>query len=75
MSDAFHSDISIRCPNSFYAVELVTRVPLIIVDTLVLVLTWTRTYRQIVDSRRLGISIPLSNCLARDGKRKTFRTS
>ncbi|EKM57583.1 uncharacterized protein PHACADRAFT_206478 [Phanerochaete carnosa HHB-10118-sp] len=47
--------------------SLVTRVPLIAADLLVLVLTWMKTYRQYKEARSLNIKSPLATCLIHDG--------
>lgn len=46
---------------------LITRVSVIIADVLVLVLTWVKTYEQVVSARRLGQTMSVSICLLRDG--------
>lgn len=57
-----------RCFDSaIMLVVLVTRVSLIIADVLVLVLTWIKTYKQVVEGRRAGITTSISMCLLRDG--------
>ena len=50
------------------AVSLATRVPVIVADALVLVLTWMKTYQQVRDARRLNISLSVTTCLVRDGE-------
>lgn len=63
-----YSKIRDQNDTDFPLVLYLTRVSLIVVDTLMLVLTWNKTYRQWKESRRLGISVSVSTCLLRDGK-------
>ncbi|EKM57553.1 uncharacterized protein PHACADRAFT_206452 [Phanerochaete carnosa HHB-10118-sp] len=49
------------------AVLLVTRVPMIVADLFVLILTWKKTYRQYREARALSIKSPLTTCLIKDG--------
>ncbi|EKM57578.1 uncharacterized protein PHACADRAFT_206475 [Phanerochaete carnosa HHB-10118-sp] len=49
------------------SVLFVTRIPLIVADLLVLVLTWMKTYRQYREARALNIKSPLTTCLIHDG--------
>lgn len=51
-----------------FAVEILARVSAIVGDVLVLILTWTRTYRQMTEVVRLRQSWPLSARLIRDGE-------
>lgn len=53
--------------NGSLILVLVERLTLVAVDIVVVVLTWLKTYQQVRESRRLGISLPLSICLIRDG--------
>ncbi|EKM57574.1 uncharacterized protein PHACADRAFT_206470 [Phanerochaete carnosa HHB-10118-sp] len=45
----------------------VTRIPLIVADLLVLVLTWMKTYRQYREARALNIKSPLTTYFIHDG--------
>lgn len=58
---------SVPAFDPHYSVLLVERLTLIAVDILVVVPTWLKTHEQVRESRRLGISLPLSVCLIRDG--------
>lgn len=44
-----------------------TRIPLIVADALVLLLTWVKTYRQYREAKSLKIESPLATCLVQDG--------
>lgn len=49
------------------AVTLVTRISVIVADVLVLALTLIKTYRQVMNGRKAGVTMSLSMCLLRDG--------
>lgn len=51
-----------------HAVALVTRIPVITADALVLLSTWLKTFRQIREARRLRMRVSIAECLLRDGK-------
>ena len=53
---------------------LVTRIPLIVADVLVICLTWIKTWNQVREGRRLGMRIPLSTCILRDGEGNVARS-
>lgn len=44
-----------------------TRISVIIADVLVLILTWVKTYEQVVNASRSGQKMSVSMCLFRDG--------
>ena len=46
----------------------VTRGSLVTADSIVLVLTWIRTFTNWNDARRLNLNLSISTCLLRDGK-------
>ncbi|THH00331.1 hypothetical protein EW026_g2163 [Hermanssonia centrifuga] len=49
------------------AMTIGTRIPVIIADILVLVLTWRKTFRHRMEAIRVGVRAPLSALLLRDG--------
>lgn len=53
-------------------VTLVSRIPLILAEALVLILTWIKTYKQVVDARGTEVTMSLSECLLRDGEYTTL---
>ena len=46
----------------------VARGSLVAADSTVLVLTWTKTFRNWNEARRLNLDLSVSTCLLRDGK-------
>ncbi|EKM57577.1 uncharacterized protein PHACADRAFT_206472 [Phanerochaete carnosa HHB-10118-sp] len=56
----------IRISSQISSVTFITRVPLILADLLVLVLTWMKTYRQYKEARSLNIKSSLITCLIHD---------
>ena len=49
-------------------VAYMSRGSLIVVDSIVLVLTWNKTFSNWNEARRLGLDLSVSTCLLRDGK-------
>lgn len=49
------------------SVTRATRIPVIIADALVLVLTWMKTFTHKREATRLAMRVPLSTMLLRDG--------
>ena len=49
-------------------VAYVARGSLVAADLIVLVLTWTKTFRNWNEARRLNLDLSVSTCLLRDGK-------
>ncbi|EKM57575.1 uncharacterized protein PHACADRAFT_192722 [Phanerochaete carnosa HHB-10118-sp] len=52
---------------TFSLLLLFTRIPLIVADVLILILTWMKTHRQYREAKLLNIKSPLATCLIRDG--------
>lgn len=51
----------------FGALTIAARIPVIIADALVLILTWAKTYKQVMAARRAQTTTSVSLCLLRDG--------
>ena len=51
-----------------FAVIYATRSSLVAADLIVLVLTWTRTFHNWNEARKLNLQLSVSTCLLRDGK-------
>ena len=50
------------------SVVYVTRGSLVVADSIVLVLTWIKTFNNWNEARRLNLNLSISTCLLRDGK-------
>lgn len=61
--------------NHNLEVVLMTRVPVIVADVLVLILTWVKTYSQVMNARKAGQTMSVSLCLLRDGQWIIFPVS
>ena len=48
-------------------VALVTRMSVIVADVVVLAITWYKAARTVLEARSLGIRVPISEILLRDG--------
>lgn len=69
----------IRCESSLFkfallvtvymcAVLYLTKCSLIVADIIVLVLTWIRSFKHVMEMRRLNLGLSISGVLLRDGK-------
>lgn len=54
-------------PGTFVTLIRVARIPVIVGNGLVVVVTWIRSFRQILDGRRQNLPVPLSTIIFRDG--------
>lgn len=59
--------VVMRFRADMFAVEISTRVPVIIADIVVLVLTWCKTWATVRMAREHNVKTPLMNLLLRDG--------
>ncbi|PSR72100.1 hypothetical protein PHLCEN_2v12015 [Hermanssonia centrifuga] len=50
----------------FISISLGTRLALIISDTVILALTWRKTFTHRMEAARIGVETPLSDLLLRD---------